>query len=108
MLTSGNVKKIKVVGKIASQPVVLTTEKEFTVFVLIQTDKGNKEFFYSYPNVSSNNVGIGLTDTTFTHIALSAVGDDVEINIVIKNEMRLGNKITNFLNVTRNLGKVYF
>ena len=92
---------IKVTGKIASQPVVLTTATECTVFVLIHTKKNEyKEFYYS--SKISNNIGRNLTNSIFTHIALSSAGDSVEITIRIFDENT--NKITYFQNFTKKLG----
>lgn len=92
---------VKVTGKIASQPVVLTTATEFAVFVLICTEKDEyKEFYYS--SKISNNIGRNLTNSTFTHIALSSAGDSVEIEIQVFDEKT--NKITNFQNFTKKLG----
>lgn len=93
--------KIKVTGKIASQPVVLNTTTEFAVFILIRTEKNEyKEFYYS--DHVLHNIGRNMTNSTFTHIALSSVGDSVEIEI--QNFDEKTNKITNFQNFTKKLG----
>ena len=91
---------VKVTGKIASQPVVLTTATEVTVFVLIHIKNEYKEFYYS--SKISNNIGRNLTNSIFTHIALSSAGDSVEITIRIFDENT--NKITYFKNFTKKLG----
>ena len=52
-----SMKPIKITGKIVVQPVVITSAREITALMLMETVKGYEEFYFSTPIISQKNIG---------------------------------------------------
>lgn len=101
----------RIVGKIASQPVVVSSDREFTVLVLIQTDSlAQSEHcikFYATERIKSHiNVGENLIYSVLSNILLSSVDDNVELDVATDDVGCSTRKIINFRNITRSFGSV--
>ena len=96
--------KLRVCGRIASNPIVVNLQLQIAVYVLIDTIEGYQEFFYSYPKYSTGFSAEDLARLPLMHIALSSMRDEVVIDVVFENEDDQGNKIRNFYNQTRSIG----
>ena len=92
---------IRVYGKIVTQPVVITSAREITILLLIETVNGYEDLYFSAP-ILSQKIGAQIIRRQASYIALSSVGDYVELD-VSKNPKF---SIINFKNITRNLGHV--
>jgi capsular polysaccharide biosynthesis protein len=79
----------KVVGKIVGNPLVLKDEYQAIVLIMVKTDKGCREFYRNRHITSMRK----LINTTFSRVALSAIGDDVELDVS-------GSEIYDFKNLT--------
>ena len=70
------------IGKIVSQPVVITGDDMALVMLKIKSDDGYTEMHYQCPVGSFRNGLAGrFANSQFSAIALSAVGDVVEVEI---------------------------
>ena len=88
-------------GIIASQPVVVTLEKQIAVTVLIRTKDGYQKFFYKIPK---NYNARKMATTTFSDIVLTSVGDAVRVRVSVHPSGQIEPEIKNFLNDTKGLG----
>ncbi len=101
----------RIVGKIASQPVVVSSDREFTVLVLIQTDSLSLsercvKFYATEPITCHIDVGRYLSCSVLSDVLLSSVGDNVELDIATDDVGCSTRKIINFRNITRSFGHV--
>jgi len=100
-----SIRPIRITGKVVVQPVVITSVREITTLIMIETDKGYEEFYFSTPILSQKNIGAQIIRRQTSHIALSSIGDYVELDVETESGFYTG-KIICFKNITRNLGSV--
>ena len=97
---------VRITGKLVSQPVIVSSPREWAVLILVETIKGYEEFYFTCPIISNKGIGIRLVKTNFSHITLSSVGDMVEFDVMLNQFNHPTNEILNFHNITRNLGNL--
>ncbi len=87
----------KIIGLIASQPLVVTHKDHALVILVIKSDDGYIEIHYDYFMLATSLVG-KFTNSSFSKIATSSIGDTIEAEIDPSN----GNMIS-FENKTRGI-----
>lgn len=73
---------VKIKGKVVSQPQVITSMYDAVVILVVKTDGKCKELYYEH-TIHSTILGFAkkFVGTTFSLIATSAIGDDIEATI---------------------------
>ena len=93
---------VKVAGKVVSQPVVFNLANEIEVLILVDDHGVWREFYYSTYVNHNESLPRKTVNTVLSEIALSSVGDKVEIVLwECKSE-----RIASFVNVTRRQHKL--
>ena len=99
----------RIVGKIASQPVVVSSDREFTLLVLIQTDSLSLsercvKFYATEPITCHIDVCRYLSCSVLSDVLLSSVGDNVALDVATNDAGFITGKIITFKNFTRGIG----
>lgn len=89
---------LKIKGTIVSQPLTIKHNDSIMVMVLVKNTENGKhmEFYYRHPHFLTSLSK--LCCTLFSRIALSAIGDEVEIETY---ERPCSNEICEFTNLTQ-------
>lgn len=99
---------IKICGKIATPPVVVNLTNSIAVLVLVNTGDKFKKFCYTQSTFqATENERQALSNTMFSDIAVSGVGDEVEVFVSMDKQGGPTSSIQNFNNITRKLGRFY-
>ncbi len=95
-----------IVGTVASQPVVITLHCNTTAVLLsVKTEKGYKKCMTSITSGSPEVLTkMSIIDSMFSNIALSAIGDKVELEVRDSSSETLGARIFSFKNHTQGFG----
>lgn len=77
-------KTIKTTGEIASQPLVITDlqKRQALVILMVKTNVGYIELYYEYWISSLSNLKGTFVNSVFSKIALSAIGDKIEVEFI--------------------------
>lgn len=75
---------IKITGEIASQPLVITDlqKRQALVILMVKTNVGYIELYYDYGISSLYNLKGNFVNSVFSKIALSAIGDKIEVEFI--------------------------
>ena len=89
-----------IIGTVASQPVVISMPANIaTVMLVVKTECGYKKFFCTVERSLSEVVT--LIDTMFANVALSSIGDQVEVEVKDCDSPIYGARLLSFVNQTK-------
>lgn len=96
---------LKVKGTIVSPPVITNFSEKNSVIILVNAIFYGYQKFYTLIDKNFNmlNSYDDLTNTTFINVAVSQVGDVVEIEVLPNDEGKPSPKIISFKNITKKL-----